>query len=269
MNVYSVLKKPFFGRFQKPWANPEGYVADDWTRVEFPNASGARLVGLHARARTGAPKAVVVVPHPMVAEAKGWAMRSGHTDLLRDAGYDVFVFDFNGFGESENGRFEFPTDIVAAGQAAAKLHPDVPVALLGISMGAGYGVCALDTPDHPFKAAVIENAFTTLDEFWIQYKAPYVLLRTLSALAPTLARTLRPIERITTIQGVQSMFLIYGADDTATPPGMGERLLAACPLPDDKRSLWVVPQARHLRASKAAPDEYRTRVVGFLDAAFS
>lgn len=267
MDVYALVKRPFFSRYQRPWRDPEGVDMADWQPRTFPNASGATLRGLFAKGR-GASKAVVVFPHPMVADAKGWPLKSGHADLLRDAGYDVFVFDFNGFGESENGGFEFPTDIVAAGHAAAEASPGVPVALFGISMGAGYGVCALDTAGHPFAAAVLESAFTTLDEFWKPYKAPYVLLRALSVLLPRYAHALRPIARIPTIQGVRAILFVYGDEDSATPPTMGERLLAACPLPEADRTLWVVPGAKHLRTFKVAPDAYRERVVAFLDGRF-
>jgi pimeloyl-ACP methyl ester carboxylesterase len=204
----------------------------------------------------------------MSGDAKGYLLRSGHADLVRAAGYDVLLFDFNGFGESEDGKFEFPGDIVAAGHKAAELSPELPVALLGMSMGAGYGVCAIDTPGHPFKAAVIESAFTSLDEYWRKFRFAYVVLRMMSALFPKTARTLRPIERIATAQGVESILFIYGDADSSTPASMGERLLAACPLPENRRTLWVVPGGKHLRALNAAPDEYRRRVAELFDSVF-
>ena len=267
--LHALLKKPFFGRFQKPWAWPPSVPESEWTRVTFRNASGATLVGLHGRAAGGAARATVVMPHPMTGDAKGYLLRSGHAALLREGGYDVLLFDFNGFGDSENGRFEFPDDIVAAGRFAQERAPELPVALFGISMGAGYGVCALDTPGHPFRAAVIESAFTSLEEFWIKFRVAYVLLRALSAILPRTAGTLRPIARIRSIAGVEAILFIYGDADSFTPPAMGERLLEACPLPTERRSLWVVPKAKHLRALDAARDEYRRRVVEFFDAQFA
>jgi len=262
--MYALLKKAFFSRYQKPWSWPEGVPQDQWERVEFRNHSGKQMVGLLARAH-GEARGTVVIPHPMVAEAKAFAMRSGHADFLRDAGYNVFVFDFNGFGESESGKFEFPQDIVAGGNAAAERAPGLPVALLGISMGAGYGVCALDTPGHPFRAAVLESAFTSLEEFWRRYKFPYLVLRGLGVVLPRLARELRPIDRVGSITGVTGLLFIHGDKDSTTPPAMGERLLAACTLPADQRALWVAPGARHLRTLQQSGDEYRQRILAFLD----
>jgi pimeloyl-ACP methyl ester carboxylesterase len=64
------------------------------------------------------------------------------------------------------------------------------------------------------------------------------------------------------------MLLIHGARDRISPASMGERLLEACPLPAEQRVLWIVPDAKHLGTLKIAPDEYRRRVLGFLDAHF-
>ena len=192
MLMRSLLKRPFFGRYQRPWTWPADIRKDDWSRVEFPNKSGARLVGLLARARGGVAKGIVVLAHPMAAEAKGWGLTSGHADMLREGGYDVLAFDFNGFGESEDGGFEFPTDIHFAGNFAKGLLPGRPVVLFGISMGAGYGVCAMDSDESPFRVAVIESAFTSLEEFWRRYPLPYYVLRGMSLIMPGLARSLRP-----------------------------------------------------------------------------
>jgi len=269
MRLTSVMKKPFFGRFQKPWVWPEGIDQDQWRRVEFKNRSGATLVGLHGKALGGSPKAIVVLPHPMHADAKGYVLRAGYAGLLREGGYDVFAFDFNGFGESEDGRFEFPEDIWHAGHAAAAAAPGLAVALLGISMGGGYGICALDIPQHPFRVAIIEGAFTSLEEYWRPYLLPYLLLRVAGSIWPAGLRRLRPIDRIRGVQGLAGLLLIHGARDRVSPPSMGERLLGACPLSPERRMLWVVPDAKHLRTLEIAPDEYRRRVLGFLDAHFA
>jgi hypothetical protein len=141
--------------------------------------------------------------------------------------------------------------------------------LYGISLGAGYGICALDTPGHPFRVAVLESAFTTLEEYWKKFRGAYVFLQALSILMPGVARQLRPIARMKSIAGVERLFLIYPGGDSITPPEMGRRLLAACPLPEDHRSLWILPEGKHTRAIAAAPEEYRRRVLQFLDASFA
>jgi len=266
--LYDLLKRPFFARYRKPWQWPSGVPQDSWERVEFRNRSGVRMVGLLGRARTMPARARILMPHPMHPDAKAYVLRAEHPEMLRAAGYDVFLFDFNGFGESDNGNFLYPLDIVSAGETAARLSPDLPIALYGISLGAGYGICALDTPGHPFRVAILESPFTTLEEYWRKFPGAYFFLKALTVLMPGVARQLRPIARMRTITGVDRLFMIYPGNDSVTPPEMGERLMAACPLPEDRRSLWVLPEGKHTRAIAAAPDEYRRRVLQFLDAAF-
>ena len=41
--------------------------------------------------------------HPMGVEAKGYYLKHGHGMALRQGGFNVLLFDFNGFGESGNG----------------------------------------------------------------------------------------------------------------------------------------------------------------------
>lgn len=84
---------------------------------------------------------------------------------------------------------------------------------------------------------------------------------------PRLLAKLRPVARARDIQGTNGVLLIYGTRDTVTPSSMGERLMAACPLPREKCSMWVVPEAKHTRALAAAPKEYKERVLSLLDAA--
>jgi pimeloyl-ACP methyl ester carboxylesterase len=48
--IHRLLKKPFFGRFQKPWRWPEGVSADGWERVRFQSKSGAALAAVFGAA---------------------------------------------------------------------------------------------------------------------------------------------------------------------------------------------------------------------------
>lgn len=261
-----LLKKPFFGPYQRRWTWPDGVDVAAWHRVTFPGPRRANLVGLHGHAR-GPRRGVAVIPNPMVAEAKAFCLTSGHAEFLRDAGFDVLAFDMNGFGESADASFDFPGDIRAAGCFAATLAPNTPVVLFGLSMGAGHGLSAMDHEDNPYRAAVLEGAFTTLGEFWRRYRVAYAVLRAWELAAPRAARELRPIDRAASVRRVERVMLIYGARDRATPATMGERLLAALPLAPDRKVLYVVDGARHLQALEVGGAAYRRRVLSFLDAA--
>lgn len=269
MNVYTLLKKPFFSRYQKPWGWPAEAEAErgSWRRLELDNGRGGKLVALYGEASKGPARATVVCAHPMGVEAKGFYLKNGHARLLREGGYNVLLFDFNGFGEGPDADLLYPEDVLAASRGARELAPGLPVVGLGISFGAAWLVCALGLKGHGFSAAVLECPFTTLDEYWIRYKVAYAVLKTCNVLMPRLLARLRPVARIRDIQGSPSVLFIYGALDTVTPSSMGERLMAAAGLPAERCSLWVVPEVKHTRALTTAPEAYRERVLGFLDAA--
>lgn len=265
MTKYELLKKPFFGRFQKPWRWPDDVNQATWERLEFDSPTQARLKALWGASQNGPARGAIVCAHPMVVEAKGYFLRYGQAEALRRAGYDVLLFDINGFGESPTGTFRFPMDIVAAGQALAKRSPNLPIGLHGLSLGAGYGICACSFEGHPFSAAFLECPFATLDEFWSKFSKPaYWLLRGMSLFAPVLLEELRPQSRISKLHGLKNLMLVYGEADHLTPPSMGERLVAAC-APSTRASLWVVPAAKHCQAQRVSGEAYLEKMRQFFD----
>jgi pimeloyl-ACP methyl ester carboxylesterase len=69
-----------------------------------------------------------------------------------------------------------------------------------------------------------------------------------------------PIESIA--QTSTPILLIHGLNDVDTPPSNSQRLAASNP----RDPLWLVPNAKHIGASSAAPDEFRRRVLGWFAA---
>lgn len=261
--LFKLIRKPFFGPYEVPWRWPEGVDPGAWERVEFDSETGSRLVGLFGRAE-GAAKGAVLCSHPVHREAKGYFLKRGHADVLRRAGYNVLVWDLNGFGESPHGNLRLQLDSLAAGKKLAELSPGLRVALYGLSAGASYGLCSFSREDHPFSAAVLEACFTSLDEYWRRYRFPSAVLRAASALMPGVAAGIKPIEQIKRVVGTPALLFIHGEKDSHTPPSMGERLMAASSLPRDRMSMWVVPDAKHNGALDVAGDEYWRRVLEFL-----
>lgn len=269
MNAYTLLKKPFFGRYQKPWIWPAEAEKErgGWRSVEMSNGRGGKLVALFKEAAEMPARGTVVCAHPMGVEAKGYFLKYGHAQLLLDGGYNVLLFDFNGFGESPDADLLYPDDVLSAARCARELAPGVPVVGLGVSFGSAWLACALGRPGHGLSGAVLECPFTTLDEYWIRYRLAYAVLKVSTVLMPKLLAKLRPVERVRELRDTQRLLFIYGGQDVVTPVSMGERLMVACPLPPERVALWVVPAAKHTRALTTAPEEYRKRVLDILNSA--
>lgn len=254
--------QPFTRAYRtRRWRWPAGYAeAASWQRTSFANAQGVRLAGLF-RPAAGRPRGIVVCAHPLRRDAKGFFLRTSHAAMLRQSGYHVLLFDFNGFGESARGGCLYPLDVVAAGHHAARLAPGLPVGVLGVSFGAAWAACALADPCHNFDAAVLENPFTTLPAYFARHPVHHRILRALCRWMPREAAALSPAERLRAACRIRSLLLIYGENDLITPPAAGSQLLQS--LPEKQRSggaLWIVPGAGHNEAVCIAPRAYRRRV---------
>lgn len=262
---YKFFKKPFFGRFSKPWRWPESVDQAQWTRLNIASQSGARIVALLAAAHTPNAKGAILMVHPMGTIAKGFWMKYGHAEMLREAGYHIMVFDLNGFGESTSTTMDFPLDVLAAGQALERYYPGLPIAVFGSSMGAAMSVCAMAQTTHPFKAAVLESAFPTLLHFWSRYPIPKLGIQLSKLIYPAGELRLRPTEAAQNLVGNPTTLLIYSDADEFTPVKDGRLLWEAL----DKKTetfFWQAPKGAHTHAFAANPDEYKRRVVEFLDA---
>ncbi len=262
--AYQLFKKPFFGRFMRPWRWPESVDRSPWHALRVTSESGSQLSALVAESTAPQVKGAVVMAHPMGVIAKGFWMKNGHADALRNAGYHVMVFDLNGFGESPSTNMEYPLDILAAGQAMQTRYPNLPIAVVGASMGAAMSMCALSKPNHPFKAAVLEGAFPTLLHFWGRYPIPKLGIQLSKIVYPAGERRMRPVLAADQLVGTPGIFLIYGEADIYTPVNDGKLLWQA--LKDKTETdFWAVPNADHTHAFRAQPEEYTRKVVAFLD----
>jgi len=75
----------------------------------------------------------------------------------------------------------------------------------------------------------------------------------------------RPLDAIARISP-RPILLIHSADDeNATTPLEGARKLFAAA--GEPKELWVAPRGGHVGAINAFPDEYRARVLAFLNSA--
>lgn len=265
--LHRLLRKPFFGRFEVPWVWPANAEPAHWERVSIASGTGGYLAGLWAEAY-GEAKATLVLSHPMGKAAKAFWLRYGHAELFRQAGFNVLVFDANGFGESDAHSFDYPSDILAAGLWAQARTPSLSIGLVGASFGAGWGLCAMAKPNSPYRAAVLEAAFPTLPEFWRHYPAAYFTLRLSQLLWPSLERNLRPEYRATQVVGKPPVLLIYGDADKYTPPVHGERLQKAFSQVT-QAELVVIPGIDHTYAYRDAQDVYAEKVIAFLNRVFT
>jgi alpha-beta hydrolase superfamily lysophospholipase len=264
MNIYKILKRPFFGKFMVKWQSPlSPEQKKEWQPISTHSISGGVIKGLFAKSKTIQEKGTIVLGHPMGKEAKGYFIKNGYTDLLRENGYNTVVFDINGFGESTHGNFSFFEDIVAIGIKASELTPDIPIGYHGISLGGQMATIAFADTNHKYSFAIIESAAITLEDFWIKFPMAYKMLRLFNILLPRYRKKVRMIDRIKEAKHLKSLLLIYSKSDKWVPVEMGRKFKENSPV---ETELWTVDNAQHASIMKSEHrDDYAKKIIEYFD----
>lgn len=262
--MYKLIKKPFFGRFMVKWKNP---LSPDeqkkWKKLAIKSKSGSLISGLFAYSFSEKTKATIVLGHPMGKEAKGYFLKNGYTDLLRNNGFNTLVFDLNGFGESTHGNFSYYEDIIAIGIEASRLTPNIPIGYFGISLGGQWATIAFADEEHKYDFAIIESAATSLDEFWINFPVAYKTLQLLNFVMPNYKKKIIMKERIKEAKKLKSLLLIYSENDNWTPVSMGETFKKNSTIPTE---LWTVKNASHASIMKSEHKlEYEMKIINYFN----
>ena len=242
--------------------------------VTFAASDGVRLAGTYVEVPSA--RGVVILVHgfktyrqEMVDQAR----------LLRDAGYAVLLYDSRGCGTSDGvfgvGATEDRDIVGAVSYIRSRAGTgSAHIAVLGISLGAGDALLAAAKDDR-IQAVIADSSwadervqlsrmdtvpFGPLTLPVLPYEAALV-----DALIGGRLEDARPIDVIDRI-APRSVLLIHSMDDdnATTPPTDAERLFAQARQPKD---FWRVPTGGHVGALHVHPDEYKVRVVAFLETA--
>ena len=263
--LYRLLKKPFFGRYMLPWRNPlsEAETAI-WQKATLPSKSGGQICTWYREAENA--KATIILGHPMGKPAKGEYLKTAYPTALLAAGCNVVLFDFNGFGESSMGNFDFHYDLLAVRDfVQQKLQK--PLAYHGISFGCNWGSVALAQPDNPIRIALLESGPVNLLEFWVQYPNAFKALKLMFNFAPHYRRYSNFEEHMKHTVNCDKVLFLYSDTDKFTPYSFGERFEAASNVPNT--TLQQLHNADHAMAIHQQQESYIERAVGFFNSYFA
>ncbi len=219
------------------------------------------------------PKGVIVLAHGYrqnrVSPSVGLL---GITKDLIENQYHVLLFDFRNSGESEGkltsvGQFE-QDDLIAVLDYAAQLYPDLPLGVMGFSMGAVTAILVAEK-HHQLKAIIADSPFADFREyleenlsFWSDlpdFPFTPTIINILPLFTGIDSDRIRPIEAVKSIQ--KPLLLIHGGADDAIPFNNSERILNSAP--EGTAELWIVDDSDHVKAYIDQPEAYMTRVLTF------
>lgn len=198
--------------------------------VWFEASDGVRLHGWFIRAEGGQPSAPTILH--VHGNAGNIESHVGFTEYLPPAGFNLFIFDYRGYGQSE-GSARRRGPLIGDSHAALDTllgRPDIDtsrIALYGQSLGGSIALNLLaDRPE--IRAAVIESAFASWREIaanTVGGDSPGPLSRMVAWLFINDAH--RPLDAI---RGVDvPVLILHGTADTLVPISHGRRLAQAGP----------------------------------------
>jgi dipeptidyl aminopeptidase/acylaminoacyl peptidase len=212
--------------------------------VWFESADGTRLHGWFIPAAGSA----LVQRIPTILHVHGNAgnieSHVGFTEYLPAAGFNLFVFDYRGYGQSE-GRARRREPLIADSEAALDavlarndVNPD-RVGLYAQSLGGAIGLNLMARRPE-LRAAVVESGFASWREMAasaVGGDPPGPVSRFLAGLL--IRDTCRPADAIARID--RPVLLIHGTADTVVPVSQSRRLAAAGPTAE----LVEIPGGEH------------------------
>ena len=245
-------------------AVPAAHLGAAHERVTFQTSDGLELAGWYVPSENGA--AVIAFP--------GRNGPQAHARMLVRHGYGVLLFDRRGQGESEGDPHAFgwegEKDIKAA-VAFLQRRPDVDpqrIGGLGLSVGGELMLHAAAETD-ALRAVVSEGAGSrSVGEFRDMPGASIAdhAFETMVTAGHVLFSNSPPPPLIQDMIGriaPRPIFVIWathGVDTEALNPGYVEAA-------GQPKTLWEIPESKHVGGLRARPAEYERRVVGFFDEA--
>jgi uncharacterized protein len=253
----------------KMFYHPDRQVYDSPARhglkfeeVSFTSRDGTSLSGWFIPA-AGEPKGTVIHFH---GNAQNMTAHFGFVSWLPDQGFNLFVFDYRGYGKSagnpeREGLYE---DSMAALDYIEK-RPGIDherLLVLGQSLGGANAITALGSqPRKGVRAVAIDSTFATyrgivrdkIKEIpllsWLRWPLSYLLIG--DSLSPeTYVANIAPTP----------LLLMHGTADAVIPYNHGKRLFDAAGGP---KQLWTIDGGEHTSALTDPSGEYREKLVAF------
>lgn len=241
---------------------PSGLTCEN---IEFKSESGSMIKGWFIKGEEG--RGAVVIMH---------GLRSNRLQLierikfLKNSGFSVLAFDFQGSGESAGEKLTFgyleSLDANASLKFIRQKLPNEKIGVMGISMGGA--AFLLQKQPEKADALILEMVYPTIQRA-IENRLNLWLFKGADNLSPLMTQQfplrlgvtvdeLRPLDKIKDINC--PTFFIVGENDHHTTLEESRQLFESANQP---KNLWIVPQAEHGDLHKVAPKDYEQKVLEF------
>jgi alpha-beta hydrolase superfamily lysophospholipase len=230
-------------------------VGVDPQDIWFKSANGTKLHGWYLEAPKS--KGLIVFFH-----GNGENLTSHYVSLswIVPQGYSYFIFDYQGYGESEGNPSQEKT--IQDGHAAVKWayenHRDQPLIIFGQSLG---GTIALRTAidmreEVPIRLVAVESTFHSYQAMSREVLSRSALTWLLQPLSWVLVSDkYAPDDEIAKLSPIP-LIVIHGDKDKVVEYEMGQKVFARA---GDPKEFWTVTNGRHIGAFWQKDQIFRER----------
>ena len=234
--------------------------------VTIKSQSGSTLAAWYINAKTD--KGVVALFHGIRATRVSMFERA---KLLYANGYSVVLIDFQAHGESSGDNITMgyleKHDVLATIDFAKKQHPNQPLGVIGMSLG---GASTLLASPQNIDALVIESVYSDIKTAvhnrvkarlgFLSWPPAQILL---TQLKPRLGFSIDKLSPISKVSSLSSpIFVISGTADAHTTESETRQIFERAKQP---KQLWLAEGLAHQDIYKARPEQYKEKVLAFLD----
>jgi len=246
---------------QKELLRTPDQIGLEYEDVSFTSTDGTHLHGWFLPAQQDV-KGTIVFYH---GNAENISTHIGAVYWLPAAGYNVFLFDYRGYGSS-GGRASIKGVHEDARAALQYVHDRADVdpqrlVLFGQSLGGAIAIYTAATTDIPLAVVVVESAFSDYHKITREKFADFFLTWPLQwPLSYTVTDRYSPVKVVADI--TSPLLIIHGDADTVVPVEHAYDLYQAA---TGDKTLWIVKGGGHTAAFGAYHEEYRPRLLSYLE----
>ncbi len=245
--------------------HPVRYPGGDWDaapraysreEVEFEAEDGVRLHAWYAEAHENPSGVVLLFFH---GNAGNITHRHDNIELLAEAGADVFIVSYRGYGRSEGRPSEagLYRDAEAAYRELTEHRGVPPERIIVFGRSLGSAVAADLSARREVAGVILEAPFISAAEMAREMLPVLPVQRVIRSRF----KSIRKVEQIEA-----PLLIIHGENDTVVPFAHGERLYEAASEP---KEFYPIPGAGHNDTYQVAGEEYFVRLRSFWERALS
>lgn len=164
---------------------------------------------------------------------------------LLEKGYDLFIFDYRGYGESigEVDMYGFVDDVSAAIEYAHMLDRGLPMVVVGQSMGGSFVIDAMAKRPYPYvKLLVIDSTMRgfalAANDLIKEHVLLWPLIWVPDAITPEGVDAIDSVDKTAT----PTLFMVGLKDEVIQPNHSADLFVKA----KEPKALWVVEEADHV-----------------------